>query len=120
VLLVVVLAVRCRRRRELHGKNKCSSGHSSVTTSGGNVSSTASISRQNSHQNSHHGHLHNHLNNHYGTAQRRPSSHQQYSSSNGRIQQFQDDFDGNGILPVGPASHHHLDPQVRHRSNGEV
>ena len=53
---------------------------------------------------------------HYGTAQRRPSSHQTYAGSNGnangRIQHFQDEFESNGILPVGSVTHHHLDTQV--------
>ena len=109
VMLVVVLAVKCKRRRDSHRiKKQCSSGNSSVSTSGGNCS-TASVGRQNSH----HGHLHSHLSHqHYGTAQRRPSSHQQFSTANGRIPHFSDEFESNGILPVGSVTHHHLDAQV--------
>ena len=48
----------------------------------------------------------------HGTAQRRPSSHQQFSTANGRIPHFSDEFESNGILPVGSVTHHHLDAQV--------
>ncbi len=108
--MVVVLAVKCKRTSENHNKNKCSVNNSSVSTSAGNCS-TASVGRANSHGHHHHGH-HGHQP-HYGTAQRRPSSHShQFNNVNGRLPHFQDEYESNGILPVGSVSHHHLGDQV--------
>lgn len=113
-MLVVVFAVRCKHRADVHNHKiqTMESAKKTITKAGsgsGGVSS-GTLSKIHNH--------HHHHQQHYGTAQRKLNNHQQ-PYSNGSLHLFANDYEAdNGVLPV-PSVNQHLMEQRHQGSSNE-